>query len=81
MHHYRCKPIQSALLHQNAQLTFQIQVLFGTGDIIAQQLVERKGLDNHDMMRTARMGGYGGSTSPLPLPFPSAPALLPLTTI
>ncbi|KAH8153366.1 uncharacterized protein LAJ45_02178 [Morchella importuna] len=35
-------------------------VLFGTGDIIAQQLVERKGLDNHDMMRTARMGGYGG---------------------
>lgn len=29
-----------------------IQVLFGTGDVIAQQLIEKKGAD-HDLPRTA----------------------------
>lgn len=29
---------------------------------MAQQLVEKRGFANHDPMRTARMGGYGGST-------------------
>ncbi|KAM7188736.1 Mpv17 / PMP22 family domain containing protein [Naviculisporaceae sp. PSN 640] len=35
-------------------------VLFGVGDVAAQQLVEKKGLKNHELPRTARMVGYGG---------------------
>ncbi|KAL7270463.1 Protein required for ethanol metabolism [Rhizina undulata] len=35
-------------------------VLFATGDIIAQHVVERRGLPNHDYPRTLRMGFYGG---------------------
>ncbi|KDQ49595.1 hypothetical protein JAAARDRAFT_638211 [Jaapia argillacea MUCL 33604] len=34
-------------------------VLFGSGDIIAQQAFEKKGI-NHDWMRTARLSFYGG---------------------
>jgi len=34
--------------------------LFGTGDVIAQQIIEKKGTD-HDFMRTARLGFYGGA--------------------
>ncbi|RPD60697.1 hypothetical protein L227DRAFT_525207 [Lentinus tigrinus ALCF2SS1-6] len=35
-------------------------VLFGTGDILAQQAFEKKGA-NHDWMRTARLSFYGGA--------------------
>ncbi|KAH7390987.1 hypothetical protein DE146DRAFT_663218 [Phaeosphaeria sp. MPI-PUGE-AT-0046c] len=35
-------------------------VLFSTGDVMAQQLVEKRGYEQHDPMRTARMGAYGG---------------------
>lgn len=35
-------------------------VLFATGDITAQQLVEKKGAKGHDVARTARMALYGG---------------------
>lgn len=35
-------------------------VLFGAGDGLAQQAVERKGIQKHDLMRTARMAAYGG---------------------
>ncbi|KAF8879119.1 hypothetical protein BD779DRAFT_1612935 [Infundibulicybe gibba] len=35
-------------------------VLFGTGDVIAQQVVEKKG-KNHDYVRTARLTFYGGA--------------------
>ena len=42
------------------------QVLFATGDTMAQQGVERRGLDKHDLARTGRMAAYGGCTSPLP---------------
>jgi protein Mpv17 len=35
-------------------------VLFATGDTMAQQLVEKKGLKNHDLMRSGRMALYGG---------------------
>ena len=41
-------------------------VLFATGDITAQQLVEKKGLEKHDMIRTGRMAFYGGSELPCP---------------
>ncbi|OAA37683.1 Mpv17/PMP22 [Metarhizium rileyi] len=35
-------------------------VLFATGDITAQQLVEKKGIEGHDLTRTGRMALYGG---------------------
>ncbi|KAI0392350.1 hypothetical protein F5Y17DRAFT_362929 [Xylariaceae sp. FL0594] len=35
-------------------------VLFAVGDITAQQAVEKRGLEKHDLARTARMFGYGG---------------------
>ncbi|TLS24025.1 hypothetical protein PpBr36_08390 [Pyricularia pennisetigena] len=35
-------------------------VLFATGDITAQQLVEKRGLEKHDFVRTGRMFAYGG---------------------
>lgn len=36
------------------------QVLFATGDVMAQQIVERAGLDRHNYARTGRMALYGG---------------------
>ncbi|ROW14704.1 hypothetical protein VPNG_03749 [Cytospora leucostoma] len=36
-------------------------VLFGVGDVIAQQAVDKKGLKNHDIARTGRMAAYGGA--------------------
>ncbi|KAL1612598.1 Protein required for ethanol metabolism [Paraconiothyrium brasiliense] len=39
---------------------FPLDVLFATGDVIAQQAVEKKGLDKHDPSRTGRMFAYGG---------------------
>ncbi|PMD33704.1 hypothetical protein L207DRAFT_571181 [Hyaloscypha variabilis F] len=36
-------------------------VLFATGDTMAQQLVEKKGLRNHDLARSGRMALYGGA--------------------
>ncbi|PHH86864.1 hypothetical protein CDD83_9646 [Cordyceps sp. RAO-2017] len=35
-------------------------VLFATGDITAQQLVEKRGVQKHDLTRTGRMALYGG---------------------
>ncbi|KOS19738.1 Protein SYM1 [Escovopsis weberi] len=35
-------------------------VLFATGDITSQQLIERRGLKKHDFTRTGRMALYGG---------------------
>ena len=42
-----------------------VQVLFATGDVMAQQGVERAGIKKHDFARTGRMTLYGGGTSPL----------------
>lgn len=36
------------------------QILFATGDCMAQQGVERKGIRNHELARTGRMALYGG---------------------
>ncbi|KAL1879336.1 hypothetical protein VTK73DRAFT_7173 [Phialemonium thermophilum] len=36
-------------------------VLFGVGDVVAQQLVEKKGLEKHELARTGRMALYGGT--------------------
>ncbi|KZO95523.1 hypothetical protein CALVIDRAFT_537900 [Calocera viscosa TUFC12733] len=35
-------------------------VLFGAGDVLAQQGVERRGLGKHDYIRTLRLSLYGG---------------------
>ncbi|KAM3083965.1 Protein required for ethanol metabolism [Clarireedia jacksonii] len=35
-------------------------VLFATGDVMAQQLVEKKGIQGHELARTGRMAFYGG---------------------
>ncbi|KAM4058103.1 peroxisomal protein [Hirsutella rhossiliensis] len=35
-------------------------VLFATGDITAQQLVDKRGIKGHDLTRTGRMALYGG---------------------
>jgi hypothetical protein len=43
----------------------QLQVLFGTGDVLAQQAVDRRGLEKHDFGRTGRMTLYGGGTTPI----------------
>lgn len=40
-----------------------LQVLFATGDVMAQQAVERVGLDRHNFARTGRMALYGGGAS------------------
>ncbi|CAG8252511.1 unnamed protein product [Penicillium salamii] len=37
-------------------------VLFGSGDALAQQAVDRRGLAKHDFARTGRMALYGGGT-------------------
>ncbi|KAI9874315.1 MAG: Protein required for ethanol metabolism [Pleopsidium flavum] len=36
-------------------------VLFATGDVMAQQAVERVGLEKHNFARTGRMALYGGA--------------------
>lgn len=38
-------------------------ILFAIGDVAAQQLVDKKGLEKHDLTRTGRMALYGGGTS------------------
>ncbi len=41
-------------------------VLFAVGDVTAQQVVEKRGLEKHDAARTGRMALYGGGASALP---------------
>ncbi|KAK5076137.1 Protein required for ethanol metabolism [Lithohypha guttulata] len=53
---YQAKLAQRPLLTQAVTTA----VLFGAGDGLAQQAVERKGLQKHDLQRTARMAAYGG---------------------
>ncbi|CRK48423.1 hypothetical protein BN1723_008020 [Verticillium longisporum] len=36
-------------------------ILFATGDIVAQQAIEKRGTKGHDLARTGRMALYGGS--------------------
>ncbi|KAI8391348.1 integral membrane protein mpv17 pmp22 family [Radiomyces spectabilis] len=54
--------LYNRLLSRYPILTQSVQtaILFGTGDVIAQQAVEQKGLSNHDFDRTVRMIGFGG---------------------
>ena len=54
------------------------QVLFATGDVMAQQAIEKVGPSKHNLARTGRMALYGGGNPPpspfLPLPFPNIPS-------
>ncbi|KAJ5730877.1 uncharacterized protein N7483_005385 [Penicillium malachiteum] len=36
-------------------------ILFGSGDVLAQQAVDHRGLEKHDFARTGRMALYGGA--------------------
>ncbi|ELU42902.1 hypothetical protein AG1IA_03066 [Rhizoctonia solani AG-1 IA] len=45
--------------HSSHQLTTAF--LFGTGDIVAQQAVDKRGIKEHDWVRTARLSLYGGT--------------------
>ncbi|OAX36120.1 hypothetical protein K503DRAFT_802292 [Rhizopogon vinicolor AM-OR11-026] len=53
---YNAALIRRPVLAQSATAA----VLFGAGDVIAQQAIERQG-KNHDFMRTARLTFYGGA--------------------
>ncbi|KAF8550121.1 hypothetical protein OG21DRAFT_1500010 [Imleria badia] len=53
---YNAALIQRPMIAQSATAAF----LFGAGDIIAQQAIERQG-KKHDFMRTARLTFYGGA--------------------
>ncbi|CAL3970412.1 unnamed protein product [Diplocarpon coronariae] len=53
---YQMKLASRPLLTQSVTTA----VLFATGDTMAQQLVEKKGVEKHDLARTGRMALYGG---------------------
>ncbi|KAL8884397.1 MAG: hypothetical protein Q9205_007415 [Flavoplaca limonia] len=54
---YQMKLASRPLLTQSVTTA----VLFATGDVMAQQGVERVGLDKHNFARTGRMALYGGA--------------------
>ncbi|KAK8196051.1 Protein required for ethanol metabolism [Zalaria obscura] len=56
MRWYQLKLAQKPLLTQSVTTA----VLFATGDVMAQQGVEGRGLKQHDLARTGRMAFYGG---------------------
>ncbi|KAF5017138.1 hypothetical protein F66182_10972 [Fusarium sp. NRRL 66182] len=53
----------AARMAQRPLLTSSITTatLFGAGDVLAQQAVDKKGFDKHDYARTGRMVLYGGA--------------------
>ncbi|KAK0734213.1 hypothetical protein B0T26DRAFT_60313 [Lasiosphaeria miniovina] len=53
---YQARLAARPLLTQAVTTSF----LFGLGDVAAQQLVEKHGLEKHDLLRTGRMALYGG---------------------
>ncbi|KIV94522.1 hypothetical protein PV10_02282 [Exophiala mesophila] len=53
---YQAKLAQRPLLTQAVTTA----ILFGAGDTLAQQAVEKKGFRNHEVARTGRMALYGG---------------------
>lgn len=56
LHRYQRKLAARPLLTQSVTTA----VLFAVGDITAQQVVEKKGLEKHEFARTGRMFAYGG---------------------
>lgn len=68
---YQAKLVKRPLLTQ----VVTTAILFGTGDVIAQQAVDKKGLEKHDLARTGRMVLYGGGESVWPCPFVPPPLI------
>jgi protein Mpv17 len=60
MSRYNARLAARPLLTQSITTSF----LFVTGDVTAQQLVEKKGIQKHDLVRTGRMALYGGCEFP-----------------
>ena len=58
-HRYKLKLATRPLMTQSVTTA----ILFATGDIMAQQAVEKKGVAKHDFTRTGRMILYGGGGS------------------
>lgn len=56
-HRYQARLAARPLLTQSITTA----ILFATGDLTAQQLVEKRGLEKHEWARTGRMALYGGS--------------------
>lgn len=56
-HRYQARLASHPVLTQSITTS----LLFATGDVTAQQLVERRGTKDHDAARTARMALYGGT--------------------
>ncbi|OBT68846.1 hypothetical protein VE03_02106 [Pseudogymnoascus sp. 23342-1-I1] len=54
---YRMKLAARPMLTQSVTTA----ILFATGDIMAQQAVEHRGIEKHEFIRTARMALYGGA--------------------
>ncbi|KAK4157759.1 hypothetical protein C8A00DRAFT_29296 [Chaetomidium leptoderma] len=54
---YQARLAARPLLTQAVTTSF----LFAVGDITAQQLVDKKGIEKHDLARTGRMALYGGA--------------------
>ncbi|TVY76253.1 Protein SYM1 [Fusarium oxysporum f. sp. cubense] len=53
---YNARLAACPLLTQSVTIAF----LFATGDVTAQQLAEKKGVQKHDLVRTGRMALYRG---------------------
>lgn len=54
---------KTASTSQTCPNTSLPQILFATGDVMAQHAVERVGLEKHNYARTGRMALYGGGKS------------------
>ncbi|EEH18599.2 hypothetical protein PABG_07659 [Paracoccidioides brasiliensis Pb03] len=57
LHWYQVQLARRPLLTQSVGSA----ILFGAGDVLAQQLVDRADTEHHDYVRTARMVLYGGA--------------------
>lgn len=56
---YQARLVARPLLTQ----AITTSILFAVGDITAQQIVEKRTVEKHDIARTGRMALYGGGTS------------------
>lgn len=53
--------LYTRMLHSRPILTQSVMTgaLMAVGDVAAQQIVEKRGIADHDIMRTMRLSGYG----------------------
>ncbi|KAF2473531.1 sym-1 [Lindgomyces ingoldianus] len=56
-----CGALITHLVLCRIQLAVSITVVFGTGDVLTEQPVEKKGIKGYDLPRTGRMAFYGGA--------------------